>query len=203
MHFARSVRFGNLNLEKNGRLDLRSLGAFSPNTLTVENLISDGTAVVGLQTDGTVSDLLRVTGSATGNITLDIDAVGTNPTRQKIEVVNVEEAVSDAEFELSGNKLDIGAYEYDLIREADTNWYLETAGDLTKTAKSVEGVPSLHLSIVNAGMNELRKRLGDLHGDNPNAPAGVWVRGYGKHLRVHEKRVQEWICWEWKAVLTL
>lgn len=187
MHFARSVRFGNLNLEKNGRLDLRSLGAFSPNTLTVENLISDGTAVVGLQTDGTVSDLLRVTGSATGNITLDIDAVGTNPTRQKIEVVNVEEAVSDAEFELSGNKLDIGAYEYDLIREADTNWYLETAGDLTKTAKSVEGVPSLHLSIVNAGMNELRKRLGDLHGDNPNAPAGVWVRGYGKHLRVHEK----------------
>lgn len=203
LHFARSVRFGNLNLEKNGRLDLRSLGAFSPNTLTVENLISDGTAVVGLQTDGTVSDLLRVTGSATGNITLDIDAVGTNPTRQKIEVVNVEEAVSDAEFELSGNKLDIGAYEYDLIREADTNWYLETAGDLTKTAKSVEGVPSLHLSIVNAGMNELRKRLGDLHGDNPNAPAGVWVRGYGKHLRVHEKRVQEWICWEWKAVLTL
>ena len=187
LHFARSVRFGNLNLEKNGRLDLRSLGAFSPNTLTVENLISDGTAVVGLQTDGTVSDLLRVTGSATGNITLDIDAVGTNPTRQKIEVVNVEEAVSDAEFELSGNKLDIGAYEYDLIREADTNWYLETAGDLTKTAKSVEGVPSLHLSIVNAGMNELRKRLGDLHGDNPNAPAGVWVRGYGKHLRVHEK----------------
>ena len=118
LHFARSVRFGNLNLEKNGRLDLRSLGAFSPNTLTVENLISDGTAVVGLQTDGTVSDLLRVTGSATGNITLDIDAVGTNPTRQKIEVVNVEEAVSDAEFELSGNKLDIGAYEYDLIREA-------------------------------------------------------------------------------------
>lgn len=187
LHFARSARFGNLNLEKNGRLDLRSLGAFSPNTLTVENLISDGTAVVGLQTDGTVSDLLRVTGSATGNITLDIDAVGTNPTRQKIEVVNVEEAVSDAEFELSGNKLDIGAYEYDLIREADTNWYLETAGDLTKTAKSVEGVPSLHLSIVNAGMNELRKRLGDLHGDNPNAPAGVWVRGYGKHLRVHEK----------------
>lgn len=78
LHFARGARLGNLNLERNGRLDLRSLGAFSPNTLTVEDLISDGTAVVGLQTDGTVSDLLRVTGSATGNITLDIDAVGTN-----------------------------------------------------------------------------------------------------------------------------
>ena len=196
LHFARSVRFGNLNLEKNGRLDLRSLGAFSPNTLTVENLISDGTAVVGLQTDGTVSDLLRVTGSATGNITLDIDAVGTNPTRQKIEVVNVEEAVSDAEFELSGNKLDIGAYEYDLIREADTNWYLETAGDLTKTAKSVEGVPSLHLSIVNAGMNELRKRLRMLRPACGCADTGS-ICGFMK------KRVQEWICWEWKAVLTL
>lgn len=203
LHFARSVRFGNLNLEKNGRLDLRSLGAFSPNTLTVENLISDGTAVVGLQTDGTVSDLLRVTGSASGNITLDIDAVGTNPTRQKIEVVNVEEAVSDAEFELSGNKLDIGAYEYDLIREADTNWYLETAGDLTKTAKSVEGVPSLHLSIVNAGMNELA---------SGSAICTVIIRmlrpacgcaDTGSICGFMKKRVQEWICWEWKAVLTL
>ncbi len=187
LHFARDASINNLNLKNGGRLDLRRPGSFSANTLTVTDLISDGSAVVGLQTDGTTSDLLKITGSASGDVTLDIDAVGTNPSKNKIEVVNIENAVSDADFKLAGGKLDIGAHEYDLVHAPDTNWYLETEGDLTHTAKSVEGLPALHLSIVNAGMNELRKRLGDLRNDNPSSPVGTWVRGYGKHLRVHEK----------------
>lgn len=187
LHFDRSAQVNNLNLKTGGRLDLRRTGAFVPNTLTVADLISDGTAVVALQTDGTVSDLLKITGSATGNIILDIDAVGTNPTKQAIEVVDIADAVDKADFKLSGEKLDIGAHEYNLVREEDTNWYLKTEGNLTKTAQAVEGLPSLHLSIVNAGLNELRKRMGDLRSSNPNTPAGTWIRGYGKHLRVHEK----------------
>lgn len=187
LHFMREAEVNNLQLKTGGHLDLRRSGPFTANTLTINELISDGSAVVSLQTDGTTSDLLKIKDSAEGKITLDINAVGSAPTQKKLEVVNVEEADSKAEFKLAGNKVDIGAYEYGLIHDTDTNWYLETEGSLTRTAKSVEGIPSLHLSIVNAGMNELRKRLGDLRSDNPDTSAGVWMRGYGKHLRVHEK----------------
>ena len=106
-------------------------------------------------------------------ITIDVRAAGSNPTKKEIEVVNAEEASGNAEFKLAGGKVDIGAHEYGLTHGEDANWYLETEGELTKTAKSVETMPALHLSIVNAGMNELRKRLGDLRSGNPDAPAGV------------------------------
>lgn len=187
LHFTGNAAVNNLHLQTGGRLDLRRPGPFAANTVTVTDLFSDGSAVVVLQTDGTTADLLKITGSADGMITLDINAVGSSPTQKKIEVVNAEEADGDAEFKLAGGKTDIGAHEYGLTHGTDANWYLETKGELTKTAKSVETMPALHLSIVNAGMNELRKRLGDLRSGNPNTPAGVWVRGYGKHLRVHER----------------
>ena len=70
--------------------------------------------------------MLKITGTAAGDITLDIDAIGTNPTKNKIEVVETSGAASDAEFKLSGDKLDIGAHEYDLVHEQDANWYLKT-----------------------------------------------------------------------------
>lgn len=187
LHFADNAAVNNLRLQTGGRLDLRRTGPFAANTVTITDLISDGSAVVVLQTDGTDADLLKITGSADGMITLDVRAAGSNPTKKEIEVVNTEEASGNAEFKLAGGKVDIGAHEYGLTHGEDANWYLETEGELTKTAKSVETMPALHLSIVNAGMNELRKRLGDLRSGNPDAPAGVWVRGYGKRLRVHER----------------
>lgn len=187
LHFAGNAAVNNLRLQTGGRLDLRRPGPFAANTVTITDLISDGSAVVVLQTDGTDADLLKITGSANGMITIDVRAAGSNPTKKEIEVVNTEEASGNAEFKLAGGKVDIGAHEYGLTHGEDANWYLKTEGELTKTAKSVETMPALHLSIVNAGMNELRKRLGDLRSGNPDAPAGVWVRGYGKRLRVHER----------------
>ena len=188
LHFIGSARADNLALKTGGILDLRSTDGYSPNTLTVAELQSDGSAVIAIQTDGTTSDLLRITDKASGDMLLNVTAAGTNPTKNRIEVIHAETAdTSDASFGLPGGKADIGAYEYDLARGNDENWYLETDGDLTNTAKAVSGLPALHLSIVNAGLNELRKRLGDLRSDNPNRPAGTWIRGYGKHLRIHEK----------------
>ena len=187
LHFAKEAFVDHLNVQTGGRIDLRQTDQFKPNTLTVNDFISDGTAVVMMQTDGTDSDLLKIAGTATGIVTLDMNAVGNKPTRTQIEVVHVADASSDAVFKLTDDTLDIGAHEYELSQETDTNWYLKTDGDLTKSAKTVQNLPAMHLSIVNAGLNELRKRMGDLRSSNPNAPAGTWMRGYAKHLRVHEK----------------
>lgn len=66
--------------------------------------------------------------------------------------------------------MDIGAHRYGLTHGEDANWYLKTEGELTQTAKSVRLMPALHLSIVNAGMNELRKRLGDLRSGSRTRP---------------------------------
>lgn len=58
-------------------------GTFAANTVTITDLISDGSAVVVLQTNGTDADLLKITGSADGMITLDVRAAGSNPTKRK------------------------------------------------------------------------------------------------------------------------
>lgn len=187
LHFAEEAFVDHLNVQTSGRIDLRRTGRFSPNTVTMNDFISDGTAVVAMQTDGTDSDLLKITGTATGTVTLDMNAVGSEPTRTQIEVVHVADASSDAVFQLADDALDIGAHEYELFQETDTNWYLKTNGNLTKSAQTVQNLPAMHLSIVNAGLNELRKRMGDLRSADPNAPAGAWMRGYAKHLRIHEK----------------
>ena len=187
LHFMNNAQVDRLSLTSEARLDLRKAGPFVPNSVTVKELTSDGTAVVAMQTDGTTADLLTVSGSATGLTTLDMDTVGNNPTRQQIEVVHMANATGDISFRLANDRIDIGAHEYKLTQEPDTNWYLKTDGDLTKSAKTVQSLPALHLSIVNAGLNELRKRMGDLRSSNPCAPVGAWVRGYGKHLRIHEK----------------
>lgn len=114
LHFAGNAAVNNLRLQTGGRLDLRRPGPFAANTVTITNLISDGSAVVVLQTDGTDADLLKITGSADGMITIDVRAAGSNPTKKEIEVVNTEEASGNAEFKLAGGKVDIGAHEYGL-----------------------------------------------------------------------------------------
>ena len=104
LHFAGNAAVNNLRLQTGGRLDLRRPGPFAANNVTITNLISDGTD----------ADLLKITGSADGMITIDVRAAGSNPTKKEIEVVNTEEASGNAEFKLAGGKVDIGAHEYGL-----------------------------------------------------------------------------------------
>jgi outer membrane autotransporter protein len=57
---------------------------------------------------------------------------------------------------------------------------------ISNTGRTVANLPAMHLSIVRAGMNELRTRLGDLRTDGGAARPGVWARGYAKHMNVDE-----------------
>lgn len=157
------------------------------NTLTMEQFVGGG-GNIWLNTNGSIAgtDKIVITNAASGDAILNFGVIGNNPVDKKIEVVDYSGADSNASFKLVGDTLDIGAWEYKLVNEVNDGWYLQ-AEDLNSTAQSVMGIPALHLSMVKTGMNELRKRLGALRNDNDNDElVGAWVRGYGKHLNIHE-----------------
>jgi hypothetical protein len=71
-------------------------------------------------------DTLTVTGIANGSHTLAIDASGSEPVGAgSIAVVQI--GGGDAQFVLEGGEVDLGAFSYDLIKQGDTAWYLNSA----------------------------------------------------------------------------
>jgi outer membrane autotransporter protein len=209
IEFQKSIRLGDDGDIATGTMRLFSRaemylygggGNFAPNTLTLNNWMSDGTGRVYLRTNGIVSDKLVITHSAMGETLINMQAApNATPNGADIQVVDMSGITSDATFTLRGEHFDMGAYRYSLAQMADDNWYLTTRtniGDednprhvlaLSPTARSVAAVPPLHLSIVKSGLNELRKRLGDLHNNQNNSElAGLWIRGYAKNLNVHK-----------------
>ncbi len=200
MHFFKSSFADGMDLSKAGNLDLRGEQL---NRLTVNNWASDGSGNLWLSTDGVTSDVLAITGSATGATTVNMTVLngGVASRGEDILVVDTSEipeisllsfagaGTNDASFSLAGgkNSIDIGAYEYGLFQQEDNNWYLSRTGKVSNMAETIGGIPALHLSVVKSGMNELRKRLGALRNNNPNDElVGAWVRGYGKHLQTDD-----------------
>lgn len=140
--------------------------------------------------------------SAGSNGILLIDATGATSIGQ-----------NSARFSLNNGAVDIGAYEYRLIQATDKNWYLNAAAvpsggnggngggngngngqgnggangmNINSTAKTAVDMPAIHLAILKAGLNELRKRLGAVRYENTDEPFGAWIRGYGKLVDVDE-----------------
>jgi outer membrane autotransporter protein len=186
LNIFQTMTVGDVNLTTGGAIGIGD--GVSAQVLTTPNFMGDGTGNVWLNTNGTWSDMLKITGTAAGGGILNFNVIGNSPTSQKIEVVDMTGATDNgAIFTLAGGTLDIGAWAYDLVHEADGNWYLESEGTLSTTAQSVMGIPGLHLSVVKTGMNELRKRLGHLRNNNNDEQlTGPWIRAYGEHLKVHE-----------------
>ncbi|MRS13438.1 autotransporter outer membrane beta-barrel domain-containing protein [Enterobacteriaceae bacterium RIT691] len=142
--------------------------------LTTDKIIVDGGAATGDH------NVLRVTSTGYADGTNVINGYG-------IQVVNLDTATNKSvDFALYGGVVDSGAYHYHLYRAEDENYYLQTDHTPTTTAKSVANIPSVQLAIVKAGMNELRHRVTELREHDIFHPDEVWVRTYGKHLKVDD-----------------
>ncbi|MCL2017305.1 MAG: autotransporter outer membrane beta-barrel domain-containing protein [Alphaproteobacteria bacterium] len=203
IHFYDTLSINNLSISGGANIDLRSISG-QYNTLTVENWTANGGNIflnTYFDDKGNKSDKLVLTGSATGNATLFITPTGFSETRTPkdangILVVDLTDAiVKTSKFSLAGKVIDVGALEYGLVQGSDDNWYLTTnmspdpsnnTAQLTNTAKTIANVPAMHLYIVKSGMNELRKRLGNLRSENKEKQAGLWIRSYGKYLNVND-----------------
>lgn len=195
LHFFNSSDAGKLFVA-NASVSLQSDVAGQYNTLTVSDWIATN-AKLYLNTffdgNGTNTDKLVVDGGdVSGVTTLYINSVGTNNVEtpegsEGILIANLAAAASNtATFVLDGGAVDTGALKYIINDQAaDGNIYLKSDGR-SDVGNTINNMPALHLSIVKVGMNELRKRLGDLRSNGDGSPS-TWVRTYGKHLKVDEK----------------
>lgn len=127
-------------------------------------------------------DTLTVTGTATGNHTIAIDASGSEPVGAgSIAVVKI--GGGDATFALAGGEVDLGAYSYDLIKQGNDAWYLNT---LTRTispgTRSVIALFNAAPTVWYGELSTLRSRMGEVR-MNPGQSGG-WIRAYGNKFNV-------------------
>lgn len=176
-------------------VDMRKSSGYS--TLTLDKLTSGNSTYhlntyfdyAGLTTDKIIVDGNDATGA--GNV-LAVHSTGyENGTSAVngfgIQVINLDGATDKSiDFSLLGGVVDSGAYEYWLYRAADDNYYLQTDYRATTTADTIINVPAIHLSLVKTGLDEFRKRITELREYDKFHPEEVWVRAYGKRLKVSD-----------------
>ncbi|WP_223540911.1 autotransporter outer membrane beta-barrel domain-containing protein [Pseudomonas sp. BF-RE-26] len=127
-------------------------------------------------------DTLTVTGNASGNHVIALDSSGTEP-RAPASTAVVHIGSGDATFKLAGGAVDLGAFSYDLIKQGENDWYLNTA---TKTispgTQSVMALFNAAPTVWYGELSTLRSRMGEVRMDN--GKAGGWIRAYGNKFDV-------------------
>lgn len=172
-------------------VDLRNTTGY--NTLTLDDYVANNAVIYFntlIDSEGTSTDKIIISNSSTGDTLLYINPVGEigSPTDENgILLIDQSNAsVADANFTLYGGMIDGGAYEYILDHNANQNWYLKSTDKVTSVFKSIGNVPTVQLSIIKTGMDELRKRMGELRHNYSKNDSGLWVRSYGKNLKLSE-----------------
>jgi outer membrane autotransporter protein len=149
--------------------------------LTVSNLSGEG-GTFSMHTNFGQIDTLTVTGNATGNHRVEIDASGSEPVAAgAIPVIHI--ASGDAQFSLVNGSVDLGAFSYDLIKQGENDWYLNTATRvISPGAQSVLALFNTAPTVWYGELTTLRSRMGEVRMDH--GKAGGWIRAYGNKFDV-------------------
>ena len=181
---ARWVMVGDGEVEKldmnGGGIQFGNPGEFYK--LTVGELSGNGTFYMHTNfTTGQV-DTLTVTGTATGNHLVALDSSGTEPgAASSIPVVHI--GGGDAQFSLLGGEVDLGAFSYNLIKQGDNDWYLNTASKvISPGTRSVLALFNAAPTVWYGELSTLRNRMGEVRRDT--GKAGGWMRAYGNKFDV-------------------
>lgn len=167
------------NMELNGgAVQFGNPGEFFK--LTVGNLSGTG-GTFAMHTNFGLIDTLTVTGTATGNHSVEIDASGSEPVAVNLPVIHI--AAGDAQFSLRDGPVDLGAFSYDLIKLGDNDWYLNTASKvISPGAASVVALFNTAPTVWYGELTTLRSRMGEVRLDD--GKAGGWMRAYGNKFDV-------------------
>ena len=187
-----------------------SADTFKGTTLTVNgDFTGNGGTIVmntALESDDSETDLLKITGSATGKAYVRVNNVGGKgrTTSDGIKVIDIAEE-SSAVFETAGTVRG-GAYVYDLGEGTDGNWYLsslyspapepepEPAPEPDIRKHKVRPEAAAYATNLYAANTLFSMRMSDRMGESTYTEAlkdtsknahGVWIRTEGGHTR-HE-----------------
>lgn len=148
--------------------------------LSLDQLSGTGSFGMRVDLDAGVGDFLNVNGQANGNFGLRVRNTGVEPVApdmKPLRIVHTEGG--DAQFNLIGGRVDLGAYSY-LLEQQGNDWFI--VGEGRETSPSTNTALALfHAtpSIWNSELSTLRTRMGELrHG----GASGGWIRAYGNRL---------------------
>lgn len=152
-------------------------------TLTLASLSGNGRFVMDTDLATHQSDLINVTGNATGTYDLQIKNTGADPLRGDADQHVVRTgAGSDAAFAVVGGQVDLGVFAYGL-EQRGTDWFLvqklDDNGDpvVTPGTQSVLDLFSAAPTVWYGELSSLRSRMGELR--YGQSGSGGWMRAYG------------------------
>ena len=149
-------------------------------TLQVGELSGAGNFSLHTDFSTDTSDLVQVTGSSEGDHTLQVAASGQDAaTGNDIRVVETSDGV--ARFSLLNGRVDVGAYQYDLVQNGK-DWYLAPTDVITPGTASVLALFNATPTVWYGEMSTLRSRMGELRLND--GASGGWLRSYGNKFNV-------------------
>ncbi|WP_085640868.1 MULTISPECIES: autotransporter outer membrane beta-barrel domain-containing protein [unclassified Pseudomonas] len=177
-------KVGDLNLD-GGTVKLGSDDGF--HQLNVNNLSGNGLFEMSVDFATLQSDVLNVTGVATGNHQLLIASTGTEPpSGQPVTVVHT--AGGDAAFSLANadGKVDLGAFSYGLkADESRNNWFLDPSGrTVSPSTRTVMALFNTAPTVWYGELTSLRSRMGEVRFNQEKS--GAWARAYGNKYNVND-----------------
>lgn len=148
--------------------------------LNVTNLSGNGRFVMGTDFATGQTDLLNVTGNASGSHQLLISSSGVEPAAgQPIRVVQT--AGGNAQFFLD-KAVDLGTFSYALAKSGD-DWILDpSTRTVSPGARSVLALFNTALPAWYGELTSLRTRMGELRFNG--GQSGGWVRAYGNKYNI-------------------
>ena len=149
--------------------------------LSVDELSGSGTFYMEADFSKGQSDLIEVTGEASGQHEIVVHSSGADPlSDSSLHLVSI--ASGTAQFALQGGEVDLGTWSYGLSQEGN-NWYLDA------TTRKISPGTRTALAIFDAGptvllgeMSTLRSRMGEIRMND--SKAGGWMRTYGNKFQV-------------------
>jgi outer membrane autotransporter protein len=163
-------------------------------TLTLGSLSGAGTFALGTDLAGHLSDLINVTGSATGSHTLAVQNTGVDPVEENHAQQVVHTGSGDGVFAVPGGAVDVGTFQYRLEKRG-TDWFLVQAtttnpepepepGEpiITPSTRAVIGLFSAAPTVWYGELSTLRSRMGELR--NGHETGGFWTRAYGNKFSI-------------------
>ena len=188
-----------------GTVNLRAgNGAFR--TLTASTLAGSGTFRLGTDLAGHLSDLVNITGDATGSHSLSVQNTGVEPISDGHAQQVVHTGSGPASFAVLGGQVDVGTFVYHLEKRG-TDWFLvqqttvepeepeepvdpgnpgepEEPVDpiISPSTRAVVGLFSAAPTVWYGELSTLRSRMGELR--KGHEQGGFWARTYGNKYNV-------------------